>query len=60
MFPEPVERSFLDPEYSFVTVGGILRTTFAKQTPPKKNKNKKIIIIKIKIIIIIIIIIIIK
>ena len=31
MFPEHVERSFLDPEYSFVAVRRILRTIFAKQ-----------------------------
>ena len=31
MFPEYVDRSFLDPEYSFVAVGLILRTIFAKQ-----------------------------
>ena len=30
-FPEHVERSFLDPEYSFVTVQQILPTRFAKQ-----------------------------
>ena len=31
MFPEHVERSFLDPEYSFVAVEWILQTIFAKQ-----------------------------
>ena len=31
MFPEHAERSFLDPEYSFVAVGRILRTIFAMQ-----------------------------
>ena len=32
IFPEHVERSFLDPEYSFVAVGRITRTIlFAKQ-----------------------------
>ena len=31
MFPEHVERSFLDPEYSFVAVRRILRTIFEKQ-----------------------------
>ena len=31
MFPEYVERSFLDPEYSFVAVRRILLTRFAKQ-----------------------------
>ena len=31
MFPEHVERSFLDPEYSFAAAGRILRTIFAKQ-----------------------------
>ena len=31
IFPEHVERSFSDPEYSFVTVRRILRTRFAKQ-----------------------------
>ena len=31
MFPEHVGRSFLDPEYSFVSVGRIFRTIFAKQ-----------------------------
>ena len=31
MFPEHVERSFLDPEYSFVAVRRIPRTVFAKQ-----------------------------
>ena len=31
MFPEHSERSFLDPEYSFVAVRRILRTIFAKQ-----------------------------
>ena len=32
MFPEHVERSFLDPEYSFVTVQRILPTRFAKKS----------------------------
>ena len=31
MFPEHVERSFLDPKYSFVAVWWILRTIFVKQ-----------------------------
>ena len=31
MFPEHVEQSFLDPEYSFVAVRRILPTRFAKQ-----------------------------
>ena len=31
MFPEHVEQSFLDPEYSFIAVGRILQTIFAKQ-----------------------------
>ena len=31
MFTEHVERSFLDPEYSFVAVRRILQTRFAKQ-----------------------------
>ena len=31
MFPEHAERSFLDPEYSFVAVRRIFRTIFAKQ-----------------------------
>ena len=31
MFPEHIERSFLDPEYSFVAVRRILPTRFAKQ-----------------------------
>ena len=31
MFPEHVERSFLDPKYSFAAVRRILRTIFAKQ-----------------------------
>ena len=31
MFPEHVERNFLDPEYSFVAVRRLLRTMFAKQ-----------------------------
>ena len=31
MFPEHVERSFLDPECSFVAVGRIFRTTSTKQ-----------------------------
>ena len=31
MFPEHVERSFLDPEYSFVAVRRILPARFAKQ-----------------------------
>ena len=31
IFPEHVERSFLDPEYSFVAVRRIPRTRFAKQ-----------------------------
>ena len=31
IFPENVERSFLDPEYSFVAVRRITRTIFAKQ-----------------------------
>ena len=31
MFPEHVEQSFLDPEYTFVAVRRILRTIFAKQ-----------------------------
>ena len=37
MFPEHVERSFLDPEYSFVAVRRILpttRTRFAKKSSP--------------------------
>ena len=39
MFPEHVERSFSDPEYSFVAVGRILRTIFAKQkVRPIKNQ----------------------
>ena len=31
IFPERVDRSFLDPEHSFVTVRRIPRTRFAKQ-----------------------------
>ena len=31
MFPEHVERSFLDPEYSFVAVRRMIPTRFAKQ-----------------------------
>ena len=31
IFPEHVERSFVDPEYSFVAVRRITRTRFAKQ-----------------------------
>ena len=34
MFPEHVERSFLDPEYSFVAVQRILPTRFAKKSAP--------------------------
>ena len=34
MFPEHAERSFLDPEYSFVAVRQILRTRFAKKSSP--------------------------
>ena len=34
MFPEHVERSFLDPEYSFVAVRRILPTRFAKKSSP--------------------------
>ena len=34
MFPEHVERSFLDPEYSFVAVRRILPTRFAKKSWP--------------------------
>ena len=33
-FPEHVERSFLDPEYSFVAVRRILPTRFAKKSSP--------------------------
>ena len=35
MFPEYAERSFLDPEYSFVAVRRLLRTIFAKQRFPQ-------------------------
>ena len=39
MFPEHAERSFLDPEYSFVAVRRIPRTRFAKQKVlPIKNR----------------------
>ena len=34
MFPEHVERSFSDPEYSFVAVRRILPTRFAKKSSP--------------------------
>ena len=34
MFPEHVERSFLDPEYSFVAVRRILPTRFPKKSSP--------------------------
>ena len=34
MFPEHVEWSFLDPEYSFVAVRRILPTRFAKKSSP--------------------------
>ena len=34
MFPEHVEQSFLDPEYSFVAVRWILPTRFAKKSSP--------------------------
>ena len=34
MFPEHVERSFLDPEYTFGVVGRILPATFAKKSWP--------------------------
>ena len=34
MFPEHVERSFLNPEYSFVAVRRILPTRFAKKSSP--------------------------
>ena len=34
MFPEHAERSFLDPEYSFVAVRRILPTRFAKKSSP--------------------------
>ena len=34
IFPEHVERSFLDPEYSFVAVRRILPTRFAKKSSP--------------------------
>ena len=34
MFPEHAERSFLDPEYSFVAVGRILPTRFKKKSSP--------------------------
>ena len=34
MFPEHVERSFLDPEYSFVAIRRILPTGFAKKSSP--------------------------
>ena len=42
MYPEHVEWSFLDPEYSFVTVGQILWTIFTKQkfAQLRYNKNK--------------------
>ena len=38
MFPEHVERSFLDPEYSFVAVRRILPTRFAKKVRPNENQ----------------------
>ena len=34
MFPEHVERSFLEPEYSFVAVERIFPTRFAKKNSP--------------------------
>ena len=34
IFPEHVERSFLDPEYSFVAVRRILPTRFTKKSSP--------------------------
>ena len=39
MFPEHVEQSFLDPEYSFVTVRRILPTRFAKQRFAQSRTN---------------------
>ena len=40
MFPEHVERSFLDPEYSFVTVRRILPTRFAKKSSPNQEPTR--------------------
>ena len=37
MFPEHVEQSFLDPEYSFVAVGRILPTRSAKKSSPNRR-----------------------
>ena len=39
MFPEHVEQSFLDPEYSFVAVRRILRIISAKQTFAQLRTN---------------------
>ena len=39
IFPEHVEQSFLDPEYSFVTVGRIPRSRFAKQMSVRLRTN---------------------
>ena len=39
IFPEHVERSFLDPKNSFVPVGRISRTKFAKQTFAQLRTN---------------------
>ena len=38
MFPEHVERSFLEPEHSFVAVRRILPTRFAKKNSPSSNQ----------------------
>ena len=40
MFPEHVERSFLDPEYSFVAVRRILPTRFAKKSSPNYEPTR--------------------
>ena len=40
MFPEHVERSILDPDYSFVAVRRILPTRFAKKSSPNLEPTR--------------------
>ena len=40
MFPERVEWSFLDPEYSFVAVWWILPTRFTKKSSPNQEPTR--------------------
>ena len=40
MFPEHVERSFLDPEYSFIAVQRILPTRFARKGLPNYEPTR--------------------